>query len=79
MKSREYQYSLFGFKKTNKSKSADSTKPSINDFLKLYHVKTQSYIKIISGDIKKKSILSFDDMIKCNITLIKYPDEKEVV
>ena len=77
--SKEYQYSLFGFKKTNKSKSVDSTKPSINDFLKLYHVKTNCYIKIITGDSKKKNILNFDDMLKCYLTLIKYPDEKEVV
>ena len=79
MLSTEYQYSLFGFKKTNKSKSDDSTKPSINDFLKLYHVKTQSYIKIITSEQKKKNLLSFDEMLKCDLTLIKYPDEKEVV
>ena len=79
MLSREYKYSLFGFKKTNKSKSVDSTKPSINDFLKLYHVHTNSYIKIGIGDAKKKTILNFDDILKCYITLIKYPDEKEVV
>ena len=79
MLSTEYQFSLFGFKKTNKSKSVDSTKPSINDFLKLYHVKTKSYIKIDTDDSKKKNILNFDDMLKCYVTLIKYPDEKEVV
>ena len=78
--SNEYQYSLFGFKKTNKSKSVDSTKPLINDFLKLYHVNTQCYIKILTADNKKKTnILSADDILKCNLTLIKYPDEKEVV
>jgi hypothetical protein len=60
--SHEYQYSLFGFKKTNKSKSYDSTKPSINDFLKLFHVNTQCYIKIITDDNKKKTILDFDDI-----------------
>ena len=54
--SNEYQYSLFGFKKTNKSKSVDSTKPLINDFLKLYHVNTQCYIKILTADNKKKQI-----------------------
>ena len=79
MNSTEYQFSLFGFKKTNKSKSVDSTKPSINDFLKLYHVKTKSYIKIETDESKKKNILNFDDMLKCYVTLIKYPDEKEVV
>ena len=77
--SKEYQYSLFGFKKTNKSKSADSTYPAINDFLKLYHVKTKRYIKIIINDSKKKSILNLDDLLKCYLTLIEYPDEKEVV
>ena len=77
--SKEYQYSLFGFKKTNKSKSVDSTKPVINDFLKLYHVNTQCYIKIISEDTKKKTVLNFDNIFKCYLTLIKYPDEKEVV
>ena len=77
--SKEYQYSLFGFKKTNKSKSVDSTTPFINDFLKLYHVHTQCYIKILVGDSKKKTILNFDDLLKCYLTLIKYPDEKEVV
>ena len=75
----EYKRSLFGFKKTNKSKSYDSTTPSINDFVKLYHVKTHSYIKIIISDHKKKSILNFDDILKCKLILIKYPDEKEVV
>ena len=79
MRSIEYQYSLFGFKKTNKSKSVDSTKPAINDFLKLYHVNTQSYIKISTSDTKNKTLLNFDDLLKCYITLIKYPDEKEVV
>ena len=79
MRSLEYQYSLFGFKKTNKSKSVDSTKPAINDFLKLYHVNTQCYIKINTGDAKNKIMLNFDDLLKCTITLIKYPDEKEVV
>ena len=78
MLSKEYQFSLFGFKKTNKSKSVDSTKPSINDFLKLYHIKTQSYVKIIT-DNKKKSLLNLDDKLDCYLTLIKYPDEKEVV
>ena len=77
--SHEYQYSLFGFKKTNKSKSYESTKPSINDFLKLFHVNTQCYIKIITDDNKKKTILDIDDISKCYLTLIKYPDEKEVV
>ena len=76
--SKEYQYSLFGFTKTNKSKSVDSTTPYINDFLKLYHVHTQCYIKILIGDSKKKTILNFDDLLKCYLTLIKYPDEKEV-
>ena len=56
MQSNEYQNSLFGFKKTNKSKSVDSTKPAINDFLKLYHVNTQCYIKIITFNSKKKHI-----------------------
>ena len=83
MLSKEYQFSLFGFKKTNKSKSYDSTKPSINDFLKLYHVKTQSYIRIVTVENKKNSILNdilnIDDILKCELTLIKYPDEKEVV
>ena len=79
LSSLEYQYSLFGFKKTNKSKSVDSTKPAINDFLKLYHVNTQCYIKIITTDSKKKTFLNFDDILKCYVTLIKYPDEKEVV
>ena len=77
--SQEYQFSLFGFKKTNKSKSYESTKPSINDFLKLYHVNTQCYIKIITDDCKKKTILDLDAISKCYLTLIKYPDEKEVV
>ena len=77
--SKEYQYSLFGFKKTNKSKSADSTYPAINDFLKLYHVKTKCYVKIKVSDSKKKAILNLDDLLKCYLTLIKYPDEKEVV
>ena len=77
--SEEYQYSLFGFKKTNKSKSVDSTTPYINDFLKLYHVNTQCYIKIQTGENKKKTTLNFDDLLKCYLTLIKYPDEKEVV
>ena len=75
----EYQFSLFGFKKTNKSKSVDSTKPAINDFLKLYHVSTQRYIKIIPGNSKKRSSLNFDGKNVCYLTLIKYPDEKEVV
>ena len=79
MLSTDYQFSLFGFKKTNKSKSVDSTKPSINDFLKLYHVKTQCYVKIITVDGKKKNTLNFDDILKCHLTLLKYPDEKEVV
>ena len=80
LSSQEYQFSLFGFKKTNKSKSVDSTKPAINDFLKLYHVCTNCYIRIIpSTDTKKKTILNFDDILKCSINLIKYPDEKEVV
>ena len=77
--SKEYQFSLFGFKKTNKSKSVDSTTPYINDFLKLYHVNTQCYIKILTGENKKKTILNFDDILKCYLILIKYPDEKEVV
>ena len=77
--SKEYQFSLFGFKKTNKSKSVDSTTPYINDFLKLYHVNTQCYIKILTGKNKKKTILNFDDILKCYLILIKYPDEKEVV
>ena len=77
--SKEYQFSLFGFKKTNKSKSVDSTTPYINDFLKLYHVNTQCYIKIQTGENKKKTTLNFDDLLKCYLTLIKYPDEKEVV
>ena len=79
MSTKEYQCSLFGFKKTNKSKSVDSTKPLINDFLKLYHVYTQSYIKIITGDTIKNTILNFDNILKCYIILIKYPDEKEVI
>ena len=79
MQSNEYQNSLFGFKKTNKSKSVDSTKPAINDFLKLYHVNTQCYIKIITFNPKKKHISNFDDKTECYLTLIKYPDEKEVV
>ena len=79
IRSKEYQFSLFGFKKTNKSKSLDSSKPLIKDFLKLYHINTQSYIKIITTDSKKKNTLNFDDILKCELTLIKYPDEKEVI
>ena len=47
--------------------------------MKLYHVNTQCYIKIITEDNKRKTILDIDAISKCYLTLIKYPDEKEVV
>ena len=46
----DYQYSLFAFKKMIQSKTYYSHLPEKNDFLRLFHIATQSYLKIIPID-----------------------------
>ena len=81
--SEEYQYSLFGFQKTIKSITYYSNRPTKNDFIRLFHLATQSYLKIIPlSDIIEKKInngsSNFNDLTKCILTLTKFPEEKEV-
>ena len=74
----EYQYSLFAFQKTIKSSTFYQSRPEKNDFLRLYHVSTKSYLKIIQSDKISPNPLSVNDLTKCILTLTKYPEEKEV-
>ena len=81
--SEEYQYSLFGFQKTIKSITYYSNRPTKNDFLRLFHISTQSYLKIIPlSEITEKKInngtMNFNDLTQCILTLTKFPEEKEV-
>ena len=46
----EYQYSLFAFKKAVQSKTFNSNLPEKIDFLRLFHIATQSYLKVIPCD-----------------------------
>lgn len=76
----DYQYSLFAFEKTIKSSTFYSTRPEKNDFLRLYHLSTRSYLKIIPSESNETnaSPLSINELTKCILTLTKYPEEKEV-
>ena len=81
--SEDYHYSLFGFKKTIKSSSYNLTRPEKKDFLRIFHVQTKSYLKIIpSNEIKDKKIQTGNlvnyDLTKCVFTLTKFPEEKEI-
>ena len=89
----EYQYSLFAFKKMIQSKTFNSNLPEKNDFLRLFHIATQSYLKVIPCDRQHQthhtSIHSeygyynnnnrkVNHMSKCVLTLTKFPEEKDV-
>ncbi len=83
MLSEDYYYSLFGFKKTIKSASYNFSRPEKNDFLRIFHVQTKSFLKIIpSNEIKDKKIQTGNlinyDLTKCFLTLTKFPEEKEI-
>ena len=84
----EYQYSLFAFKKMIQSKTFNSNLPEKNDFLRLFHIATQSYLKVIPFDkqqqhqtdhnISEYGYNKINHMSKCVLTLTKFPEEKDV-
>ncbi|MCQ2816008.1 MAG: hypothetical protein MJ252_01970, partial [archaeon] len=76
----EYQYSLFGFKKYIKSNTYYSQRPECNDFLRIYHISTGCYLKVIPTDKgKSKNVLgNIENIAGCTLTLSKFPEESEV-
>jgi hypothetical protein len=70
--SQAYQYSLFGFHPSFKTFSHSRVEK--NQFLRIYHIATKSYLKILHQDDNKND----GDLMKCFITLTKNQDEQEV-
>jgi hypothetical protein len=70
--SQAYQYSLFGFHPS--FKTFTHSRVEKNQFLRIYHIATKSYLKILHQDDKKGD----GDLMKCFITLTKNQDEQEV-
>jgi hypothetical protein len=70
--SQAYQYSLFGFHPS--FKTSPHSRVEKNQFLRIYHIATKSYLKILYQEDKKDD----DSLMKCFITLTKNQDEQEV-
>jgi hypothetical protein len=81
--SEEYQYSLFGFHPSSHiegtsvvaSANNSSSRAEKNQFLRIFHVATKSYLKILYLDDKRQSD---DNLLKCVLTLTQYEEEQEV-
>ena len=88
--SSEYQYSLFGFHPShNLTNNIVSKRPEKNNFLRIYHLATKSYLKIVSNESFNKNLdnllnqnflnnASVDSITSCILTLTNIVEEDDI-